>query len=51
MEQPLFLNKYQPLYFNDFETDEEMIEILKELEVYCAADQDIKEFNKKDKKI
>jgi len=31
MEQPLFLNKYQPLYFKDFETDEEMIEILKTL--------------------
>lgn len=31
MDKPLFLNKYQPLYFNDFETDEEMIEILKTL--------------------
>jgi DNA polymerase III delta prime subunit len=31
MEQPLFLNKYQPLYFKDFETDKEMIEILKTL--------------------
>ncbi len=28
MEQPLFLNKYQPLYFKDFETDDELIEIL-----------------------
>jgi len=28
MEQPLFLNKYQPLYFNDFETDDELIDIL-----------------------
>jgi DNA polymerase III delta prime subunit len=28
MEQPLFLNKYQPLYFKDFETDDEMIDIL-----------------------
>jgi DNA polymerase III delta prime subunit len=26
--QQLFLNKYQPMYFNDFETDVEMIEIL-----------------------
>jgi len=26
--QQLFLNKYQPRYFNDFETDVEMIEIL-----------------------
>jgi DNA polymerase III delta prime subunit len=26
--QQLFLNKYQPLYFSDFETDIEMIEIL-----------------------
>ena len=24
----LFLNKYQPRYFNDFETDSEMIDIL-----------------------
>jgi len=31
MTQPLFLNKYQPLYFKDFETDQEMIEILKTL--------------------
>lgn len=31
MEQPLFLNKYQPLYFKDFETDEEMIQILSTL--------------------
>ena len=28
MEQQLFLNKYQPLYFKDFETDDEMIDIL-----------------------
>lgn len=28
MEQPLFLNKYQPLRFKDFETDDEMINIL-----------------------
>jgi len=28
MEQPLFLNKYQPLYFKDFETDDEMIDLL-----------------------
>jgi DNA polymerase III delta prime subunit len=28
MEQPLFSNKYQPLYFNDFETDDDMIDIL-----------------------
>jgi DNA polymerase III delta prime subunit len=28
MEQPLFLNKYQPLRFKDFETDDEMIDIL-----------------------
>jgi DNA polymerase III delta prime subunit len=28
MEQPLFLNKYQPLYFKDFETDDELIDIL-----------------------
>jgi replication factor C subunit 2/4 len=31
MDLPLFLNKYQPLYFNDFETDDEMIEILNTL--------------------
>jgi len=31
MEQPLFLNKYQPLYFKDFETDDEMIDILQTL--------------------
>jgi DNA polymerase III delta prime subunit len=31
MEQPLFLNKYQPLYFKDFETDDEMIDILNTL--------------------
>ena len=29
--QQLFLNKYQPIYFNDFETDIEMIEILNTL--------------------
>ena len=29
--QQLFLNKYQPMYFNDFETDIEMIEILNTL--------------------
>ena len=28
MEQMLFLNKYQPLYFADFESDNEMINIL-----------------------
>jgi DNA polymerase III delta prime subunit len=31
MEQPLFLNKYQPLYFNDFVSDDEMIDILNTL--------------------
>jgi DNA polymerase III delta prime subunit len=31
MEQPLFLNKYQPLYFNDFEMDNEMLSILETL--------------------
>jgi len=31
MEQPLFLNKYQSLYFKDFETDDEMIDILQTL--------------------
>jgi DNA polymerase III gamma/tau subunit len=31
MEQPLFLNKYQPLYFKDFEIDGEMSEILNTL--------------------
>jgi replication factor C subunit 2/4 len=31
MEQALFLTKYQPLYFKDFETDKEMIEILQTL--------------------
>ena len=31
MDQTLFLNKYQPLYFNDFETDNEMIDILNTL--------------------
>jgi len=29
--QQLFLNKYRPMYFNDFETDVEMIEILNTL--------------------
>ena len=28
MDQLLFLNKYQPLYLKDFETDDEMIDIL-----------------------
>lgn len=28
MEQTLFLNKYQPLYFNDFESDDETINVL-----------------------
>jgi len=28
MDQQLFLNKYQPLYFKDFESDDEMIDIL-----------------------
>ena len=28
---PLFLNRYQPKYFNDFETDPEMIDILNTL--------------------
>jgi len=28
MNEPLFLNKYQPLYFNEFETDPEMVNIL-----------------------
>ena len=31
MNTPLFLNKYQPTYFSDFETDNEMIEILNTL--------------------
>jgi DNA polymerase III delta prime subunit len=31
MEQQLFLNKYQPLYFNEFESDDEMIDILNTL--------------------
>jgi|APCry1669189034_1035192.scaffolds.fasta_scaffold00181_14 replication factor C small subunit len=31
MEQPLFLNKYQPLYFNEFEMDNEMLSILETL--------------------
>jgi DNA polymerase III delta prime subunit len=31
MDQTLFLNKYQPLYFNDFETDNEIIDILNTL--------------------
>lgn len=28
MESPLFIHKYQPLYFNDFEMDTEMLDIL-----------------------
>jgi DNA polymerase III delta prime subunit len=28
MEEPLFLNKYQPLYLKDFESDNELIDIL-----------------------
>jgi DNA polymerase III delta prime subunit len=28
MDKQLFLNKYQPLYFKDFESDDEMIDIL-----------------------
>jgi DNA polymerase III delta prime subunit len=31
MEQMLFLNKYQPIYFNDFQTATEIIEILNTL--------------------
>ena len=31
MEQQLFLNKYQPLFFNDFKTDDEIIEMLNTL--------------------
>jgi len=31
MEQTLFLNKYQPLYFKDFVSDDEMIDILNTL--------------------
>ena len=31
MDQPLFLNKYQPIYFKDFETDDEIIDILQTL--------------------
>ena len=31
MEQPLFLNKYQPLYFKDFETNDEIIDLLNSL--------------------
>ena len=31
MEKTLFLNKYQPLYFNDFVSDDEMIDILNTL--------------------
>jgi DNA polymerase III delta prime subunit len=31
MNNPLFLNKYQPSWFNDFETDKEMISILNAL--------------------
>ena len=29
--QPLFLNKYQPFFFKDFETDPEMVSILNTL--------------------
>jgi len=31
MEHNLFINKYQPLYFKDFEVDEEMVQILNTL--------------------
>lgn len=31
MDNPLFLNKYQPTWFSDFETDSEMIDILNTL--------------------
>jgi DNA polymerase III delta prime subunit len=31
MNQPLFLHKYQPLYFKDFESNDEMIDILNNL--------------------
>jgi DNA polymerase III delta prime subunit len=31
MNDPLFLNKYQPMFFNDFETDSEMVDILNTL--------------------
>jgi DNA polymerase III delta prime subunit len=31
IESPLFLNKYQPRYFKDFETDAEMVDILNTL--------------------
>ena len=31
MNQTLFLHKYQPLYFKDFESDDEMIDILSTL--------------------
>jgi len=31
MENTLFINKYQPLYFNDFEIDYEVVEILQTL--------------------
>ena len=31
MNNSLFVNKYQPIYFNDFETDDEMITILNTL--------------------
>jgi DNA polymerase III delta prime subunit len=31
MEQPLFLNKYQPLYFKDFETDSDLFSMLNTL--------------------
>ena len=31
MENTLFINKYQPLYFNDFEIEPEIVEILQTL--------------------
>jgi DNA polymerase III delta prime subunit len=31
MEHNLFINKFQPIYFKDFEVDEEMVQILKTL--------------------
>ena len=31
MNQTLFLHKYQPLYFKDFESNDEMIDILNTL--------------------
>ena len=39
----LFLNKYQPRHFNDFETDSEMIEILNTLiSIDIGAPENIK---------